>query len=223
MLHMTPAEALCYIGKELVRRNMVHYLLGTISMRLKKNPPVFLVKPADCLYELAKPSDFVKVYKNGTPLDGSGRRPSLNFLAHAACYKARPDIGAVMHAHPENIVTLSSNTRFTNAIPLLTQEAVWMVKNGKIPIVEDLNPENLAKIVAKNIVDANVIAIRNHGIVAVGKDIWEAYGTALVAESEAAMIVKILSMGEKPRFRYKEITENDLAVMPSTFSPKFKK
>lgn len=223
MLQMKSAEALCYVGKELVRRNMVHYLLGTISMRLEKNPPVFLVKPADCLYELAEPSDFVKVCENGTPLNGSGSRPSLNFLVHTACYKARPDIGGIVHAHPENIVTLISHMRFRKTISLITQEAVWMVKNGQIPIVEDLDPKNLARAIAKKILDANVVAIRNHGIMAVGKDIWEAYGTALVAESEAAMIVKTFSMDEIPISRYKETAKRDLAMMPPTFSIKFKR
>lgn len=57
MKQMTPAEALCYIGRELVRRNLAHHLLGTISLRFDSKPSVFLVKPAGCLYELAETSD----------------------------------------------------------------------------------------------------------------------------------------------------------------------
>lgn len=96
-----------------------------------------------------------------------------------------------------------------------------MVKNGTIPVVEDLDPEELAQAVAKKIIDANVVAIRNHGIMAVGKSIWEAYGAALVTESEAAMIIKILSMRGKPLFRSEETAKRDLDIMPPTFSPKF--
>lgn len=227
MKQMTPAEALCYIGRELVRRNLAHHLLGTISLRFDSKPSVFLVKPAGCLYELAETSDFARVYENSAPLDGSDRRPSLNFLAHAACYKVRADVGGIVHAHPEHIAALISqrNSIFDNTplveIPLLTQEAVWMVKNGTIPVVEDLDPEELAQAVAKKIIDANVVAIRNHGIMAVGKSIWEAYGAALVTESEAAMIIKILSMRGKPLFRSEETAKRDLDIMPPTFSPKF--
>lgn len=220
------AEDLCKVGKSLAAKNMVHYLLGTISARIQREPPVFLVKPATCMYETAEPDDFVTVDVTGRPTDGSNRWPSLNFLAHAACYHARPDIGAVVHAHPENIVALISldlldSKKSPFAIPLLTQEAVWMVKRHSIPVVEDLDPEALARAVAEKITDANVVAIRNHGIMAVGKTIWEAYGAALVAETEAAMQFKILSLPAQPRTRSKETATEDLVVMPPTFSPKF--
>lgn len=220
------AEDLCKVGKSLAAKNMVHYLLGTISARISKNPPRFLVKPAHCLYEIAEPSDFVSVDENGTPTDGSGRRPSLNFLAHVACYNARPDIDAVVHAHPENIVALISmrGLRLNQSPPevsLLTQEAVWMVKRHAITIVEDLYPKELAVAVAKEVVNGNVVAIRNHGIIAVGKTIWEAYGTALVAEAEASMLIKILSMNALPLSRDTKTALEDLRFMPPTFSPKF--
>lgn len=215
---------LCRVGKALASKGMVHYLLGTISARLNPNPPMYLVKPADCLYELAEPSDFVLVNSMGEPLDGTNRRPSLNFLAHLACYNARPDINSVVHAHPEKIVALISQTHYIfnpSKVELLTQEAVWMVKNGAIPVVEDLDPEKLAEAVGQEILKSNVVAIRNHGIIAVGKDINEAYGTALVAESEAAIISSSIAMGGIPLFRDEKTAAEDLQLMPPTFSPKF--
>lgn len=222
------AEDLCKIGKSLAKKKMVHYLLGTISARISKNPSAFLVKPARCLYEIAKPEDFVCVDMDGAPTDGSDRRPSLNFLVHTACYRVRPDIGGVIHAHPENIVALVSqcNPFFYDLPPteisLLTQEAVWMVKNGTIPVVADLDPKELSQAVGEKITNTNVVAIRNHGIIAVGQDIWEAYGAALIAESEATMIMKIFSTPDSvPCFRNEETVKYDLSVMPPTFSPKF--
>lgn len=221
------AEDLCKIGKSLAAKNMVHYLLGTISARISKNPPTFLVKPADCLYETAEPSDFSVVDETGKPQETDRGWPSLNFLAHVACYEARPDIDGVVHAHPENAVAFISqyhpsfNGLPIKEIPLLTQEAVWMVKNNTIPIVEDLEPYALALAVRKRIGEANVIAIRNHGIMAVGKNIWEAYGTALVVESEVKMLVRIHDMGGTPIVRNAATTEQDLCNMPKTFSSKF--
>ncbi len=224
---MSLADDLCKIGKSLAERNFVHYLLGTISARSSENPHTYLVKPAECLYELANPSDFALVNEDGDPVDGTDRRPSLNFLVHLACYRARPDIGGVVHAHPEKTTALISQDHpafngIPSRIPLLTQEGVWMVKNWHIPIVEDLDPKELAEAVSEKILEANVVAIRNHGIIAVGKSIWEAYGAALVAESEAVMLGSIISMGGKPLIRNPETGETDLCKMPSrTFSKKF--
>lgn len=227
------AEDLCKVGKLLAAKNMVHYLLGTISTRISSGPPSFLVKPALCLYETAEPDDFACVDEHGNPFGPIRNRPtsqllpSLNFLAHVACYRERNDIGAVVHAHPENIVSFISqhhrmwHDRHIESVPLITQEAVWMVKNGYIPVVEDVEPRALAEAMRSKIRTANVVAIRNHGIIAVGKDIWEAYGTALVAESEAAMIARILAMNGEPFFRDEKTVTEDLRTMPPTFSPKF--
>lgn len=224
---MALVDDLCTIGKSLAKRNLVHYLLGTISAQCSENPLTYLVKPDTCIYELAKPEDFVKVNAEGNPIEHGKRGPSLNFLVHLACYQARPDIGGIVHAHPEKITALVSQSYSAlrgmfHEVPLLTQEGVWMIKNICIPVVEDLDPKELAKAVSEKILKVNVVAIRNHGIIAVGETIWEAYGAALVAETEAAMLGSIIAMGGRPLVRSRETGKADLRKMPPhMFSKKF--
>ncbi len=164
-------------------------------------------------------------------------RPSLNWLVHKASYEADPAIGAVVHAHIRSIVALASqsNERFTKClnafgnlaafIPLVSEEAVWAlnpVPDGEfvmagLPIVEDCAPQGLAEYAKILIPQGNAFAIRNHGIMTVGRDIEEALGVALVLKKEAEIILDIFSSGGMPLFRGRDKILKSLEDMPPHF------
>ena len=225
---------LCHAGKLLAEKGLVSSNLGTISAVAGRNRRIFVTKPGPVHYLRAEPDDFVLVDKDGNPQEPNKDRPSLNFLVHAACYGARPDIGAVVHAHPGNVVALVSqkNPKFDQdgdfVFRLLTGEACWFVKpvegfDPLVPIVDNLDPEPLAFAVGNAIKCANVVAIRNHGIVAVGKDIWEATSAALVIEEEASIIAEIYKMEGTPDFLSDEKVRHEVSSMPPHFSRPFRK
>lgn len=225
-------QALCSAGKLLAEKGLVHSNLGTISTVVGKGHRVFLTKPGPVHYLRAEPGDFVLVDKEGDPQELNKERPSLNFLVHAACYKVRPDIGAVVHAHPRNVVALVSqkNPKFDQdedfVFRLLTGEACWFVKPAEdydpvVPVVGNLDPTPLAFAVGNAISRSNVVAIRNHGIIAVGQDIWEATSAALVIEEEASIIAEIYKMGGTPEFLSNERVRHELSGMPPHFSRPF--
>lgn len=226
-------EELCRTGKLLADKGLVSSNLGTISVVLDRLEGLFLTKPGPLNYLLARPADFVKVNWAGDPhpLKSEKTRPSLNWLVHLACYFVRLDINAVVHAHPRNVNTLTSqrNPAFANdgmfRFRLLTGEACWFAKliegTSEIPIVDDLDPESLAKAVAKAIQQANIVAIRNHGIMAVGKDLQEACAAALVAEEEASIILGIYTSGGRPNFLSPERVSREVNNMPPWFSPAY--
>ena len=49
-------------------------------------------------------ADLVLVDERGAALDPSGPQPSSEVALHLACYRARPDVAAVVHAHPPTAV-----------------------------------------------------------------------------------------------------------------------
>jgi L-fuculose-phosphate aldolase len=114
-----------------------------------------------------------------TDLQGSvveaapGRKPSSEALMHLVAYRERPDIGAVVHAHPP------LSTGFAVAgIPLDRAVLAEVVTTlGAIPIAEYGTPSTteLADTVAPLVRAHDGLLLANHGALALGKDLFGAY------------------------------------------------
>lgn len=117
-------------------------------------------------------SDIVCVKKDGTI---TGRhKPSSEYPFHKAIYEARPDIKAVVHAHPPALVSFSIVRQIpnTNVIP--------QAKNVCGPIgyanYELPGSELLGDVIAKEFaVGFNAVIMENHGTVVGGKDLSDAF------------------------------------------------
>jgi len=92
-------------------------------------------------------------------------------IIHTEIYKARPDVGGVVHAHPFHVVVLSATGRelktfhpasiaFGNGVPLFGGQQINTDKDGR-----DL---------AQKLGARSAIILKNHGAVTVGKDVAEA-------------------------------------------------
>ncbi len=117
-------------------------------------------------------NDIVCVKADGT-IEGS-HKPSSEYPFHQWIYKARPDIKAIVHAHPPALVAFSIVRRIpmTNLLPNtdLICGGVKMAEYG-LPGSEDLG-EKIAKEFAKG---SNTILLENHGIVVGSKNLFAAF------------------------------------------------
>jgi L-fuculose-phosphate aldolase len=114
-----------------------------------------------------------------TDLDGQlvsgapGRRPSSEILMHLVAYRQRPDVGAVVHAHPP------LSTGFAVAgIPLDRAVLAEVVTTlGSIPIADYGTPSTreLADAVEPLVRTHDGLLLANHGALALGKDLFSAY------------------------------------------------
>ena len=235
-------KELASIGKRLAEEGLVHSNLGTISVVLDRAKGRFLTKPGPLEYVSMGPDDFVEIDTDGEPQEKGKSPPSLNWLVHRACYETRPDINAVIHAHPDFVIAVISQKnekyaafslgslaepKILNAIPLLSEEGVWLYKptrlntEGTVPIIPDLPPEGLAESARAEILKGNAFAIRNHGIVAVGVTLREAFALAVELEHQAKIFATILSTGGTPLFRTKTQIAREAQNMPPWFSRPF--
>lgn len=93
---------------------------------------------------------------------------------HLACYRARGEVGAVIHVHSPFMVAVSSKT---DKIENISYESDCII-GPSIPVVGYIKPgsEELAEEVAKKIKEgANAVLMKRHGALSVGKDLEEAY------------------------------------------------
>ena len=131
-------KQICDIGKRIYNRNMVAANDGNISVKL--NDHEFLCTPTGVSKGFMTPEFICKVDENGNVIQANkGFKPSSEIKMHMRVYQKRPDVGAVVHAHP------TFATSFAIAGIPLTQpimpEAV--IALGCVPIAEYGTPSTM--------------------------------------------------------------------------------
>lgn len=119
-----------------------------------------------------KSADVVCVQPDGQTV--GHHRPSLEYPFHKAVYEARPDIRALVHAHPADLVAFSIVRRIpdTHIIPQ-AQKVCGVVGHAgyALPGSEKLG-RNIAEAFAAG---ADCVMLENHGVVCGGASLLEAY------------------------------------------------
>jgi len=126
---------------------------------------------------------------------------SMETGMHLAVYKARPDIKAIVHAHP--ITATSFAVAHHNIDCSLMGEARAIVGEPVLAQYALMGTQTLADSVAKATENANVVLMENHGILAVGNSLLEAFDRLEVLEACARVniLTKIIgkSVGLPPK------------------------
>jgi L-fuculose-phosphate aldolase len=160
------------VGRRLWTRGFVASNDGNISVRM--GPDRLLMTPASVSKGFMTPDMMVITDLDGTLVAGApGRKPSSEILMHLVAYRERPDIGAVVHAHPP------LSTGFAVAgIPLDRAVLAEVVTTlGSIPIAEYGTPSTpeLAATVTPYVKKHDGLLLANHGALALGPDLFGAY------------------------------------------------
>ena len=109
-------------------------------------------------------------------------KPSSELKMHLSIYRSREDVNSVVHAHPPYTLTLSL---LDIEIDLMTPESKTFIKKiGYLPYLEP-GSEELSKEVSKR--EEDVIVLKNHGVVCLGRDLREAYIKTEVVEEVAKL------------------------------------
>jgi len=144
---------------------------GNISIRLDATR--VLITAAGVCKGRMEAGDILIVDMNGAPIiSWKGLRPSSETPMHLEVYKQRPDIHAVIHAHPVYATTLTvANQTFPDDI--LPEVALTL---KKVPITAYATPSSHqdAEVVRPLIRDHDALLLRQHGSLTVGPDLNQA-------------------------------------------------
>ncbi|TVY01976.1 class II aldolase/adducin family protein [Cohnella terricola] len=117
-------------------------------------------------------NDIVCVKADGTIV--GHHRPSSEFPFHRLIYDARPDLRAVVHAHPPALVSFSIVRRIPDTRLLPNERQIC----GEIDMATYALPgsrelgENIASVFKRGI---NAVMLENHGVVVGGTDLFQAF------------------------------------------------
>ncbi len=158
------------VGRRMYARGYTASNDGNISVRLDANH--LLMTPKGVAKGFMSPDMMCITDLEGRKLQGD-RDPSSEMLMHLEVYQQRPDVQAVVHAHPPTA------TGFAVAGIPLTRAVLAEVLTtlGSIPIAEYATPSTneLPAAVRKYIRAHDGMLLANHGALTVGADLFAAY------------------------------------------------
>ena len=195
-------EEFIRIGQLMHQRSYVTATDGNLSARL--GPDRFLVTPSGLSKGYMRPDEMVVIDWDARPVGeskyGPGRslKPSSEILLHLEAYRQRPDIAAVVHAHPVNAITLSI-AGVSLAACLLPEVIVTL---GLIPTTDYATPASAegATVIRDLIREHDALILQRHGSVTVGGSVWEAYLKLEKLENAAEVTYKLLTLGRELPF-----------------------
>lgn len=167
--------------------------LGHVSVRQDDGQVVHIKRKGPALAEV-RPEDVLDL-RLDDPNALHVPEMHLEAILHTEVYRARADVGAVIHAHPWYSTALAG----TNApLEILTHDGVLF--GAGVPVYSESSgmitePEQ-GKTVAKVLGDARAMLLRNHGVLVVGEDLRWAVLAAVTLER--AVRVQVIANGLGP-------------------------
>lgn len=184
---------------------MTDMIYTHISARVPDTHDRFLINPYGLMFDEVNASCLVEVDIDGKVLHdptGMGINPG-GFTIHSAVHMARPDLACVMHTHTsagiavsvmkEGLLPLTQHAmRFTDRLAYHEYEGVYFTDGERRRLQASLG-------------DKLAMVLRNHGLLACGRTISEAFDVMSYLERACQAQVTLLSTG-------RELVQPDLAV-----------
>ncbi len=188
-----PKSAIVEAGRRLHARGLITASEGNLSVR--EGDDLF-VTPAGFSKGSLEPAHVVRTDLAGQPQE-SGPRISSETPMHLAIYSRRPDVKAIVHAHPPVASAFSVAHRNLDQ-PILAEAVVVL---GQVVLVPYATPSTwrLADLVARAAVDSDALILANHGAVTLGDTLAKAMERMETLEHVArvSLMARLLG-GERP-------------------------
>lgn len=163
------------IGQELYRKGLLVGTDGNFSARLGSDE--ILITASGCCKGKLTPADLTTVDLSGKIL--SGRKPARDIRMHLAVYRHKPEIDAVVHAHPPIATGLSMTQGIAQELEKLALPEVMFNLSG-VAVTEYCTPiscevpQELIKAMQRN-PKAEAVLLANHGALTMAATPWDAF------------------------------------------------
>src|SRR6202047_1921350 len=167
-------EDLVYANRILYDQGVIDGF-GHVSVRDEKNPQHFLMSRS-MAPGLETTKDILEYDADGAPIDAAGRAVYLERFIHAAIYRARPDVKAVVHSHSPAVIPFGVTGTILRPIYHMSAflgagAPVFEIRDGAGMTNMMITDNKLGDALAKTLGDGTVVLMRGHGSVAVGESI----------------------------------------------------
>ena len=166
-------------ARSLVAKGYLMATGGNLSLRIPGRQ-AFAITPSNYDYLKMTPEDVCVLDLDLHPLAGE-RKPSVESAMHAAIYRVRPDVNAVIHTHQ---VYASALTLIRAPIPaLFDEQARFLGRSVEIIPYAPSGTGMLRDVIARHVRDHNnAYMLQNHGALVFGHDMERAVHNVEILE-----------------------------------------
>ena len=204
MEHQSLREEVARVARNISVSGLVTGTSGNVSARTPEGD--VLVTPSGLDYELLEPEDVVLVDPEGWVLEGS-LEPSSEMPMHAGIYRSKPQVGGIVHTHARFSTTLAC---LGWEIPPVHYMLAALSGEGRVPLAPyaTYGTEELARYASDALGGSHhACLLRNHGTIAVGGTVSEAYSRAEILEEMAEVYYRARVAGEPVLLTSEQINE----------------
>ncbi|HPF14458.1 MAG: class II aldolase/adducin family protein [Planctomycetes bacterium] len=176
-------QALCRIGALCYQRGTIVGADGNLSAKLSDG--TIVITPTGAMKGFLEPEHMAKVDMQGRPID-QGPRASSEVGIHLVCYQERPDVQAIVHAHPPHAVALTI-AEIDMQMPIIPEIIVTIGGIPTAPFGTPGTPE-LPETIRAIVRCSDTVIMKNHGSVTLGTNLMDAYKKLDMLEHTARIL-----------------------------------
>lgn len=189
MTELEARETVRRAGLGLVESGLVDGTWGNVSARC--DGVLMVITPSGRDYRELGVGDMVVVdLITGT---SRGGKPSTETPLHAAVYKDRPEIGAIVHTHSASASTVAAARR--EVPPILDDFAQIVGPSLRVADYAIPGSGSIARGAVKALRGRMAALLANHGVIAIGRDMKEALLCARMAEKGCRAFIEASFLG----------------------------
>ena len=176
---------------------------GHVSARAVEHPERFFLARA-MAPGLVKATDLIEYDLDGDSVHGAGRDGYVERFLHAAIYRTRPDVGAIVHCHTPSLIPFADSS-----VPLrpMYHMSAFLALGAPIFEIRDVAPASemlvsdarIGRALADTLGDAAVLLMRGHGAVIVGGSIRIAVSRSIYLDLNAKMQAEAIALERRGR------------------------
>jgi HCOMODA/2-hydroxy-3-carboxy-muconic semialdehyde decarboxylase len=174
---------------------------GHVSVRHDKRPDRFLLA-RNMAPALVTAADIMEFDLDGNPIGGGGRSVYLERFIHGEIYRARPDVGAVVHSHSHAVIPFGAmRSHKLRAILHMggfigTETPVFEIRecvgDGSDLLIRN---NELGAALAKSLGPRSVVLMRGHGATVVASTLPEAVYRGIYVDVNARLQLQTIGLG----------------------------
>ncbi|MGX6604465.1 class II aldolase/adducin family protein [Micromonosporaceae bacterium Da 78-11] len=197
-------DQLAHVGYDVVQAGLVCGSGGNLSARIPDEDAIWATASGSWLDRLSRNSFAPLRVADGSPaMIGSmpppRTKPTSEIALHLALYRARPDVNAVIHLHPQTALLLDALGEHIRIVT--TDHAFYLRRVSTVPFRLPGSSEVAALTAAMAADGTNCLVLSQHGCVVLGDSVEMAHKRARNFEEAASMTYRALAAGRLENLR----------------------
>jgi L-fuculose-phosphate aldolase len=197
-------DQLAHVGYDVVQTGLVCGSGGNLSARMPDEDACWATAGGAWLDRLSRTTFTAVRISDGSPaavgaVPPSYLRPTSELALHLALYRARPDVNAVIHLHPQTALLLDALGEHIRIVT--TDHAFYLGRVSTVPFRMPGSTELAAMTAAMAADGTDCLVLSQHGSVVMAESVELAHKRARNLEEAAALTYRALAAGRLDTLR----------------------